>query len=84
MDPLLVTHHLDVFPNSKPVKQAVCKYHPDIEEKIKEEIEKLRATSFIQPIQYPSWLANIVTMKKKNGQITVCVDFRDLNKLPQG
>lgn len=26
------------------------------------------------------WLSNIVPVKKKNDQIRVCVDFRDLNK----
>lgn len=30
--------------------------------------------------QYPTWVANIVPVPKKNGQIPVCVDFRDLNK----
>ncbi|GMP48863.1 hypothetical protein CsSME_00016061 [Camellia sinensis var. sinensis] len=80
LDPDLVSHYLDVFPNSKPIKQAARKYHPDLEEKIKEEIEKLQQVGFIRPIQYPTWLANIVPVKKKNGQIRICVDFRDLNK----
>ncbi|KAG9458896.1 hypothetical protein H6P81_003404 [Aristolochia fimbriata] len=31
-------------------------------------------------VKYPSWIANIVPVKKKTGQIRVCVDFRDLNK----
>ena len=26
------------------------------------------------------WLASVVPMKKKNGQIRVCIDYRDLNK----
>ncbi|XP_028055176.1 uncharacterized protein LOC114259368 [Camellia sinensis] len=69
LDPDLVSHYLDVFPNSKPIKQAARKYHPDLEEKIKEEIEKLQQAGFIRPIQYPTWLANIVPVKKKNGQI---------------
>ena len=30
-------------------------------------------------MQYLEWIANIVPIKKKNGQIRVCVDFRDLN-----
>ncbi|GAA0154939.1 hypothetical protein LIER_12781 [Lithospermum erythrorhizon] len=29
---------------------------------------------------YPTWLANIVLVRKKNGPIRVCVDFRDLNR----
>ena len=31
-------------------------------------------------MQFPKWIANIVLVKKKNGQIRVCVDFRDLNR----
>ncbi|KAG9447250.1 hypothetical protein H6P81_013378 [Aristolochia fimbriata] len=31
-------------------------------------------------VKYPSWIANILRVKKKTGQIRVCVDFRDLNK----
>ncbi|XP_028117455.1 uncharacterized protein LOC114315088 [Camellia sinensis] len=69
LDPDLVSYYLDVFPNSKPIKQVARKYHPDLEEKIKEEIEKLQQTGFIQPIQDPTWLASIVPVKKKNGQI---------------
>ncbi|XP_024200623.1 uncharacterized protein LOC112203960 [Rosa chinensis] len=34
---------------------------------------------FIREVQYPKWIANIVPVKKKNGQLCVCVDFRDLN-----
>ncbi|XP_058202979.1 uncharacterized protein LOC131317441 [Rhododendron vialii] len=30
--------------------------------------------------QYPTWVANTVLIPKKNGQIRVCVDFRDLNR----
>nr|CAN78422.1 hypothetical protein VITISV_037779 [Vitis vinifera] len=30
-------------------------------------------------VKYPTWISNIVPVKKKNGQIHVCVDFRDLN-----
>jgi hypothetical protein len=40
----------------------------------------LLAASFIKPIQHPRWLSNIVLVKKKNGQIRCCVDFRNLNK----
>ena len=36
---------------------------------------------FIKPIQHLHWLSNIVPVKKKNGQIRCCVDFRNLNKV---
>ena len=44
------------------------------------EVDKLIKAGFIKEIQYPRWLANIVPVEKKNGQIRVCVDFRDLNR----
>lgn len=31
--------------------------------------------------QHPTWLTNVVLVKKKNGQIRYCVDFRDLDKV---
>ena len=43
-------------------------------------MQKLLAARFIKPIQHPRWLSNIVLVKKKNGQIRCCVDFRNLNK----
>ena len=35
----------------------------------------------MKPIIHPSWLSNIVPVKKKNRQIRCCVDFRNLNKV---
>ena len=51
-----------------------------MEVQVKAEIEKLLRADFIKPIEHPTWLANIMPVRKKNGQIRVCVDFRDLNK----
>ena len=48
---------------------------PQIETKL----NKLIEAGFIREVQYPEWIANIFPIKKKNGQIWVCVDFHDLN-----
>ena len=80
LDPKLVTHKTNVDPKSKPMKQPVRKYHLDVEEKVKVEVNKLLKARFIEEIKCPEWLANIVLIKKKGGQIRICVDFRDLNK----
>ena len=47
--------------------------------KVREEIEKLLKAKFIRPKRYVQWLANIVPIMKKNRNLRVCVDFRDLN-----
>jgi hypothetical protein len=35
---------------------------------------------FIREVHYPSWLTNVVMVKKKNGRWRMCTDFTDLNK----
>uniref|UniRef100_A0A2N9IHT8 Integrase catalytic domain-containing protein n=1 Tax=Fagus sylvatica TaxID=28930 RepID=A0A2N9IHT8_FAGSY len=55
-------------------------FHTEVEAQITQEVKKLLAAGFIKPIQHPRWLSNIVPVKKKNGQIRCCVDFRNLNK----
>ncbi|KAL6175171.1 hypothetical protein ACLB2K_051814 [Fragaria x ananassa] len=37
-------------------------------------------SSIIKVAKYNEWLSNIVPVRKKNGKIRVCVDYRDLNK----
>lgn len=48
---------------------------------IKEEIDKLLSVGLIKKVQYPTWLANAVLIKKANGKWRVCIDFTDLNKM---
>ena len=76
----MVTHKLNVDPKAKPIKQPPRKYHLDIKEKIKVEVNKLLNVGFIEEIKCPEWLANIVLVKKKGGQIRIYVDFKDLNR----
>jgi hypothetical protein len=48
---------------------------------IKQDIDKLLATSFIKPIEKATWLSSIVIVPKKNGKLKICVDFRKLKQL---
>lgn len=42
-------------------------------------MDKFIAAGFMREVQYPKWISNIVPVRKKNRQVRVCVDFRDLN-----
>jgi hypothetical protein len=46
----------------------------------KAEVQRLMDAGFIHEVQYASWLANVVMVKKKNGIWRVCTYFTDLNK----
>ena len=49
-------------------------------DKIKEEIMNQLSVNVIRLVQYTTWLTNVEPASKKDGKITVCVDYRDLNK----
>ena len=48
-------------------------------EAIQSEVKKLIDSGFIREEQRPDWVANIVSIPKKNGKIQICIDFHNLN-----
>jgi hypothetical protein len=80
LDPRVATHKLAIDPQFRPVKQQPRRFRPELQDSIIAEVDKLITAGFIKEVQYARWLANIVPVGKKNGQIRICVDFRDLNR----
>ena len=80
IDPSVITHRLNVYPSSKPVNQKKRVFVLERDNAIKEEVQKLTTTEFIREVYYLDWLANVVMVKKANGNWRICVDFADLNK----
>ena len=79
LNPSISLHHLAVKKGMHPVKQAQRRFRPELIPQIETEVNKLIEAGFIREVQYPEWIINIILVKRKNGQIRVCVDFRDLN-----
>ncbi|XP_069146111.1 uncharacterized protein [Solanum lycopersicum] len=76
----VVSHKLPINPGFEPVKQKNWKFKPELSLKINEEITKQIESRLVEVTQYPTWLANVVPVAKKDGKIRICVDYRDLNK----
>jgi hypothetical protein len=47
---------------------------------VKIELDKLKKVGIIVPIRHSKWFSNPVIVRKKSGEIFLCVDFRDLNR----
>ena len=77
LDPSIVEHCIDTWPNVVPIRQNKRPIHPANATAIKAEIEKLRKAGFIYPITYTTWVSNLVPIKKQ-GTIHVYTDFCDL------
>ena len=52
---------------------------PEVTLKVKDKIKRLLKAGFIRIAQYMEWLSNVVPVVKKNGKLSVCIDFRNLN-----
>ena len=75
LDPALVEHRLPIKPGAKAVKQKLRRLHPKMDLQVKEEVDKLHKAKFIKVSLYPQWVANIVPIIKKNGQVWICINF---------
>ena len=64
IDPSVITHHLNVYPSSKPIRQKKRVFALERDNAIKEEVQKLIAAKFIREVYYLDWLANEVEPNK--------------------
>eukprot|EP00253_Pinus_taeda_P034642 PITA_34642 len=66
--------------NEKPVQQKLRKIHPNLENQINTELNKLLKARIIFPVRHSKWVSNMVPVRKKSGDIRICINFRNLNK----
>jgi hypothetical protein len=53
-------------------------YHQAMFDEVKEHIKQLLTAGTIRPSHSP-WTSNVVLVKKKNGKLRMCIDYRHLN-----
>ena len=80
LDTNIVVHKLPLKEGYSPVRQKLRRTRPDMSNKIREEVLKQFDAGFLAVVDYPSWIANIVPVPKKDGKVNMCVNYRDLNK----
>ena len=72
-------HNIPMKPDVKPYQQKLKKMHPSLEPSIKKELDKMLLARIIFPFRHKEWIAKLVPVHKNNGEIRLCVDFRNLN-----
>lgn len=74
----LMKHRIDLI-NDTPFKQRHRRIPPAMVDEVRAHLEQLLSSGVIQKSKSP-WCSNIVLVRKKNGKIRMCVDYRMLNQ----
>ncbi|GKD40216.1 reverse transcriptase domain-containing protein [Tanacetum coccineum] len=77
----IAEHRLNIREGCLPVRQKKRGQAPKRNKVIYEEVEKLVDAGIMKEVHYHSWLSNPVMVKKHNDGWSICVDFKDLNKV---
>jgi hypothetical protein len=79
-DTSVIEHKIPLKEEAKPFKQKLRQINPMLLPVMEKEVKKLLDAQIIVPLRYSEWVANLVPVRKKSGEIRLCVDFRNLNR----
>jgi hypothetical protein len=78
-DTSVIEHKIPLKREAKTFRQKLRQINPMLLPIMEREVKKLLQAQIIVPLRYSEWVANLVPVRKKNGEIRLCVDFRNLN-----
>uniref|UniRef100_A0A2N9FNH1 RNA-directed DNA polymerase n=1 Tax=Fagus sylvatica TaxID=28930 RepID=A0A2N9FNH1_FAGSY len=75
-----VEFSIDLVPGTAPISKAPYRMAPAELKELKEQLEELLDKGFIRPSASP-WGAPVLFVKKKDGSMRLCIDYRELNRV---
>lgn len=80
-DTSVIQHTIPLKENQKPFKKKLRRVNPVLLPLIEKEVKRMYETGIIALIRFSKWISNLVPTRKKSGEIRLCVDLRNLNKV---
>ncbi|WMV51153.1 hypothetical protein MTR67_044538, partial [Solanum verrucosum] len=71
---------IDLLPDTQPISIPPYRMAPTELKELKEQLRDLLEKGFIRPSQSP-WGASVLFVKKKDGSLRMCIDYRQLNRV---
>ncbi|KAI3729489.1 hypothetical protein L6452_18149 [Arctium lappa] len=75
-----VEFRIDLVPGAAPIARAPYRLAPTEMKEMMTQLQELLDKGFISPSTSP-WGAPVLFVKKKDGSMRMCIDYRELNKL---
>jgi hypothetical protein len=72
-------HEIDTN-GARPIRQALRRHPPAHAVAIQEHVSVMLKQGIIEPAQSP-WASNVVLVRKKDGTLRCCIDYRQLNRV---
>ncbi|KAI3776510.1 hypothetical protein L1987_46295 [Smallanthus sonchifolius] len=74
-----IEFQIDLLPRAEPVAKAPYRLAPSEMKELMSQLQELTEKGFIRPSISP-WGAPVLFVKKKDGSMRMCIDYRELNK----
>ena len=80
-DTSIIQRTIPIKLDEKPFRQKLKRINPKLVPIIEKEVKRLFDAKIIVTPRFSKWVANLVPLRKKNGEIRLCIDFKNLNKV---
>jgi ribonuclease HI len=79
-DTNIIEHKITLKEDAKPFKHKLRQLNPMLPPIMEKEVKKILDAQIIIPLIFSEWVVNLVPVRKKNREIRLCVNFRNLNR----
>nr|GEX75140.1 putative reverse transcriptase domain-containing protein [Tanacetum cinerariifolium] len=75
-----IDFRIELIPKAVPIAKSPYRLAPSELEELSRQLKELQDKGFIRPSSSP-WGAPVLFIKKKDGSFSICIDYKELNKL---